>query len=107
MSHVCDKALRRQLWRARSIFVTVHKATALLANVKTQFPFRWHQQIRIASPCSANWERMAGDDRVRYCPECQLNVYNMSALTISQIEELVANHEGRLCGRFYRRLAGT
>lgn len=50
---------------------------------------------------------MAGDERVRYCSECQLHVYNLSALSVSAIEKLVLSHEGRLCGRFYRRLDGT
>ena len=26
--------------------------------------------IKIASPCSADWDRMEGTDRVRFCPEC-------------------------------------
>jgi carboxypeptidase family protein len=65
------------------------------------------QDVRVASPCSASWERMAGDDRVRFCSECQLNVYNLSAMTRHEAESLVANREGRLCVRFYRRADGT
>jgi hypothetical protein len=30
------------------------------------------ENIRVASPCPANWEKMTGDDRVRYCQECNL-----------------------------------
>jgi hypothetical protein len=63
--------------------------------------------IRIASPCAADWNRMPGDDRVRHCRECNLNVYNLSALTEREIRELVANNQGRLCGRLYRRHDGT
>jgi Carboxypeptidase regulatory-like domain len=63
--------------------------------------------IRIASPCPADWERMRGDDRVRHCQECNLNVYNLSALSEREIRELVANNQGRLCGRLYRRHDGT
>jgi hypothetical protein len=63
--------------------------------------------IRIASPCSADWDRMPGDDRVRHCRECNLNVYNLSAFTEREIRELVANRQGRLCGRLYRRHDGT
>lgn len=44
------------------------------------------RDIRIASPCSADWDRMCGDDRVRFCPECQLNVYNFSAMTPAEVE---------------------
>jgi hypothetical protein len=63
--------------------------------------------IRIASPCPANWEKMAGDDRVRFCPECNLNVYNFSAMTATEVERIVRRREGRLCARFYQRADGT
>jgi hypothetical protein len=50
---------------------------------------------------------MAGDDRVRHCQECNLNVYNLSEMTRAQAERLIAEREGRLCVRFYRRADGT
>jgi hypothetical protein len=51
---------------------------------------------------------MVGDERVRHCSECNLNVYNLSAMTKREIEQLVAAHQGqRLCTRFYRRADGT
>lgn len=63
--------------------------------------------IRIASPCPANWEQMQGNDRVRHCDACNLNVYNLAAFTESEIRALVANRKGRLCGRIYQRRDGT
>ncbi|MGZ4844287.1 MAG: carboxypeptidase-like regulatory domain-containing protein [Candidatus Angelobacter sp.] len=64
--------------------------------------------IRIASPCQAEWEKMVGDERVRHCSECNLNVYNLSAMTERQVQELIAGSQGkRLCTRFYRRADGT
>ena len=39
--------------------------------------------IRVASPCPAKWEQMQGDDRVRHCDACNLNVYNLAAFTES------------------------
>jgi len=65
------------------------------------------ENIRIASPCPANWEQMRGDDRVRHCDACNLNVYNLAAFTESEIRDLVANRKGRLCGRIYQRQDGT
>lgn len=65
------------------------------------------QNIRIASPCSADWNVMIGDDRVRHCSQCNLNVYNLSAMSGSEAHDLVAKHEGRLCVRFYHRRDGT
>jgi len=64
--------------------------------------------IRIASPCPAEWGKMVGDERVRHCAECNLNVYNLSAMTERQVQELIAASRGkRLCARFYRRADGT
>jgi hypothetical protein len=64
-------------------------------------------QIAVASPCAASWEAMPGDDRVRFCPDCRLNVYNLSAMTRPEAEALAARREGRLCVRFYRRADDT
>jgi len=63
--------------------------------------------IRVASPCPANWEQMKGNDRVRHCDACNLNVYNLAAFTEVEIRELLANRNGRLCGRIYQRRDGT
>jgi hypothetical protein len=65
------------------------------------------REIRIASPCSADWNRMAGDERVRYCPECRLNVYDFSGMSDADIESILARRNGRLCARFYQRSDGT
>lgn len=64
-------------------------------------------QLRIATPCPMNWEQMTGDSRVRFCDQCQLNVYNISELSRLEIESLIASSEGRICGRLYRRSDGT
>src|SRR5262249_53876462 len=65
------------------------------------------QKIRIASPCSADWNSMPGTERVRFCPECQLSVYNFSAMSPTEIAAIVAAKTGRLCARFYQRPDGT
>ena len=46
-------------------------------------------QIRIASPCHADWDEMTGDDHVRFCGHCEKNVYNLSALTSEQAFSLI------------------
>ncbi len=63
--------------------------------------------IKIASPCKANWDEMVGNNRERFCGECQLNVYNLSGMTKRDAESLLMNSEGRLCARFFRRKDGT
>ncbi|MEK6334236.1 MAG: carboxypeptidase-like regulatory domain-containing protein [Acidobacteriota bacterium] len=64
-------------------------------------------QLRVASPCHASWDQMSGDNRVRFCNLCQLHVYNFAELTRIEAESLIANTEGRICGRLYRRSDGT
>ncbi len=63
--------------------------------------------IKVSSPCPANWDAMYGDERKRFCGECKLNVYNLTGMTRDEAEQLVTNHEGRLCVRFYRRADGS
>jgi hypothetical protein len=50
---------------------------------------------------------MIGNERVRFCGQCELNVYNLSALTRTQAEDLIAGSERKLCVRFYRRRDGS
>src|SRR4026209_25798 len=64
-------------------------------------------RIKIAAPCPMAWEQMVGDERVRFCHHCQLNVYNLSSLNKADAEALLASTEGRLCARLYRRSDGT
>lgn len=65
------------------------------------------EQVRVAAPCAADWERMRGNDCVRFCDHCNLNVYNLSAMSRREAEQLITRAEDRLCVRFYRRADGT
>lgn len=65
------------------------------------------QQLEVASPCYERWDHMKGDDRVRHCASCKLNVYNVRELTGAEVEELVTRSSGRMCMRLYRRWDGT
>lgn len=66
-------------------------------------------KIRIASPCTMSWAEMKGDDRVRHCGACQLNVYNVAGLSSAEtVELLTRNASGeRVCMRLSRRSDGT
>jgi hypothetical protein len=50
---------------------------------------------------------MLGDDRSRFCNQCQLHVYNLSAMSAPEAASLVQQKEGRLCVRYYTRPDGT
>lgn len=65
-------------------------------------------QLRVASPCNADWNEMLGDGRVRFCLSCEKNVYNLSAMTRADAEDLLRERLGNdLCVRFYQRADGT
>jgi len=68
---------------------------------------RFLDTIDVATPCSAPWSDMTGDERVRHCEQCKLNVYNLSEMSERQATALVEKTEGRLCVRFLRRADGT
>ncbi|HWD39170.1 MAG TPA: hypothetical protein VG944_10005 [Fimbriimonas sp.] len=64
------------------------------------------EQIKIASPCPADWGAMHGDDQVRHCSQCDRKVYNLSELTRHEAMTLLLRNEGHVCVRFYRREDG-
>lgn len=66
-------------------------------------------RVKIAAPCQADWDQMFSfeGERVRFCSQCNLNVYNLSNMTRNEANTLLARTEGRLCVRFYRRADGT
>jgi hypothetical protein len=68
---------------------------------------RFLDGLKIASPCKVDWNSMTGDERIRACAQCRLNVYNLSEMTRAEAEHLIIEKEGRLCVRFYRRADGT
>jgi len=65
-------------------------------------------QVRVASPCKADWNEMLGDERVRFCLSCEKNVYNLSSMAKDEAEALLRERLGDdLCIRFYQRADGT
>ena len=65
------------------------------------------EQLSIASPCTASWDAMTGNERQRFCDHCSMNVYNLSGMTRGEAMDLIAKSEGRTCVRFFRRADGT
>jgi hypothetical protein len=63
--------------------------------------------IRVAAPCTADWNQMTGDGRTRHCGECKKNVYNLSGMTRDEAEALLIDRNGDLCVRYFQRTDGT
>lgn len=80
---------------------------SLLAEARSRASLPVLDNLRIATPCPADWSQMTGDDRVRFCGQCEKHVYDLSGLTRGEAEELIHQHAGKLCARFYQRPDGT
>lgn len=73
------------------------------------------ERAQVASPCSARWEDMRGDDTTRFCEQCSLHVHDLTAMSNAEAESLLRRHfapdgtpiAGGLCGRLFRRPDGT
>lgn len=65
------------------------------------------QKIVIEDPCAVRWEEMQGDDTVRFCDRCELNVFNLTAMSQKDAEVLVTSQPRRPCVYFYRRDDGV
>lgn len=65
------------------------------------------ENVRVARPCKADWNRMDGDERVRFCQSCAKNVYNLSAMSKAEGQMLIERNEGHLCVRYFQRADGT
>jgi hypothetical protein len=64
-------------------------------------------KVRAASRCSASWEQMSGDDRVRRCAACRRNVYNFTSLSSEEVAATLIESEGKLGDRLFRRWDGS
>ncbi len=53
--------------------------------------------LKIARPCSADWNGMAGDERKRFCEHCGKHVFNLSAMTVGEAQAFADETQGREC----------
>lgn len=64
-------------------------------------------RINVSSPCSADWNEMKGNDVVRFCEHCNLNVTDLSSMTRTKATKLVLKSKGRLCVRYIKNPDGA
>jgi len=50
-----------------------------------------------------SWDRMKGGNKIRYCEQCRLNVYNLAEMSDREVDAIVRKSTGRLCGLLYMR----
>lgn len=63
--------------------------------------------LRVDEPCTASWDEMRGDGRVRFCGHCRKHVHDLSAMPRDEAERLVCEQAGSLCVRFTRAADGA
>lgn len=100
--------------RATQLGRELDASRALLAGLgqgkkRTALPLL--EDIQIASPCSARWDEMSGDAKIRFCGQCEKSVYDLSAMTREEAETTLLggmgpNGSGEMCVRLYRRTDG-
>src|SRR5438128_589318 len=83
------------------------QASQLLDDARAKARLPILDNIRVATPCTAEWAKMSGDERVRHCADCKKNVYNLSDMTRDEAEQLIIEKEGKLCVRYFQRKDGT
>src|ERR1043166_5693730 len=60
------------------------------------------KNLTVPSPCPADWNAMTGNDQVRFCEHCSFDVNNLSLMTRTEAERLIAGSNGRLCVQYIR-----
>lgn len=63
-------------------------------------------QVAIPTPCTVPWDEMRGDDRTRFCVQCQQTVHDVSALTRAEALTLLTASDRAPCLRLYTRPDG-
>jgi len=85
----------------------LEESRQLLAQVRARARLPVLDHIRVASPCTADWNQMTGDERTRHCGQCKKDVYNLSGMTRDEAEALLIERNGDLCVRYFQRHDGT
>jgi hypothetical protein len=62
--------------------------------------------VRIATPCTASWDEMVGDERSRFCGECQKPVHDLTRMSRDEVDAFLFAHSGGACVRLYQRSDG-
>ena len=65
--------------------------------------------LRLDLPCQVPWDDMAvidGDESVRFCTQCRLNVHNLSAMTAEEAKACLARQTDRVCVSFLQAADG-
>lgn len=57
------------------------------------------QHLNLRKPCSENWNDMSPTEQGRFCEACQKNVVELSDKKPAEINKLLKENHGKMCGR--------
>ena len=57
---------------------------------------RFIDSVRVNEPCNEDWNKMAGNEKVRFCSHCSRHVNNISEMTPRKAAKLVMRSNGNL-----------
>src|SRR3954465_15633251 len=60
----------------------------------------------IPKPCAADWDKMSGDDRRRFCGHCRKHVHNISAMSERERAKFAKPENQRACVVYFQRPDG-
>ncbi len=63
-------------------------------------------RVRFLYVCPLAWNRLTGDERVRYCAECQKTVTNLSEMSSAEADTWLQTQTDSVCVRLERDAAG-
>jgi hypothetical protein len=63
-------------------------------------------QVKVATPCAARWDKMQRSKTQRFCQHCQKTVHDLSAMPQAEAERLLCQSAGSLCVRYVRGFDG-
>ncbi|CAN5525419.1 hypothetical protein BH10ACI3_BH10ACI3_12780 [soil metagenome] len=61
--------------------------------------------VKVSSPCTEDWEKMHGNDRIRFCDHCVTEVKDLSAITRKEAMRIVRAADGNICIRYAKDAA--
>ncbi len=56
--------------------------------------------VKVGSPCGEDWEKMSGNDRLRFCTHCSKHVNNLSEITRKEAARFVREAGRDICIRY-------
>lgn len=64
-------------------------------------------QISVPVPCPMSWSAMEGDDKVRFCGECNRHVWNFFEMTDEEILRVLRENPARVCAQIVKNAEGV